>query len=215
MTEPPQHFFEYSEDQWGAIQASLSVFNPSMEEISALRLRLSMRMLTQADIGRVQSHILSARAAIQRLYEAIGDRVGTEGQIEGEIIGDEIGAALERASPHLDELSRLLERRIDADEELAAWSKEQPRKSNNERPLPRRLMQEVADSWSRFGGQIGHGTEYKAFFEAVMKPVLEDQRISQLHGCAWSDGMFRNHVQQLMKARGLPGKRGPKPKNSA
>jgi hypothetical protein len=212
MTEEPQHLFEYSKDQWSVIRTSLGAFNLSEEEMNALRLRLLLRMVPEISIGEAQyqRQPISARDAIRRLYEAIGDRIGSEGQIEGEAIPDGVGLTLERASPHLEELSRLLQREIDVSEKLDAWSKELPRKSNNERSLARRLMREVADSWSRVGGRIGLGKSYRAFFEAVMRPVLEDKRLS--HGSAWSDGMFRNHVQQSMKARGLSGKRGPQSK---
>jgi hypothetical protein len=165
--------------------------------------------VTNADLAKEHRDILRA---IQQLDRYIGSRVDDIDLIDGRAFRDPIVVAFENAKPHLDLIARRIQRQVESNDRQLKSLKSQPRASNNARPFANQLMQFASSTWVTHGGSINHGKGFRRFFEAVVKPVLSDPNIMRIHGCAWSDGMFRNHVTQMMKTSGLPGRRGPKPK---
>ncbi len=219
IEERPEYHFEYTPEQWAAIVESLRMFNLSAAQLAQLKLNLSWSMIpawgdaefreVKADLAKEYRDILRA---IHHLDKSIGSRVQDIDLMDGRAYRDPIAVAFEDAKPHLDRIARLIERQIDADDRWMRGLKSQSRASNNARPFASRLMQFVSSAWLDHGGSISHREDYKRFFEAVIRPVLSDANIMHTQGCAWSDGMFRNHVQRMMKTSGLPGRRGRKPK---
>lgn len=218
--ERPEYHFEYTPEQWAAIVESLRMFDLSAAQLAQLKLKLSWSMIPawgdaefreiKADLTKEYQDILRA---IQHLDKSVGSRIDDIDLMDGRAYRDPIGVAFENAKPHLDRIGRLIERRIELDNRLLKRLEGQPRVSNNARPFANRMMQFVSSVWLSRGGSINHGKDYKRFFEAVVRPVLSDAKIMHAEGCAWSDGMFRNHVQQMMKkTSGSPGRRGRKPK---
>jgi hypothetical protein len=68
--------------------------------------------------------------------------------------------------------------------------------SNNYRPFQDRLLSATAAFWRALGGQVSFRKDYRAFFEAVVRPVVSTPSIRQRHVVGWSAGMFRTHVSK-------------------
>jgi hypothetical protein len=196
-----RYHFKYSAAQIAQIEAALSARLVSSDALKDFQFSLSICInaleLNMTDELRrfFTENAADTIAAIERLYELNSRRIGEE--------QDRIGRALEKALPYLKEVHWLSRREIDS----LAWF-DIPKESNNKRPFPRKLMKRTSDAWRRFGGQVNHGSEYRRFFEAVVRPVMDNSRIQREHGCAWTDGMFRTHVTEYMRHNDIKGARG-------
>lgn len=196
--------FSYTEEQWNDIADSLSALKETSEaDLAQLRMELlwsiNIPLLTDDHIrDGYRENAAAAQDAlrtIRKLVKSIGHRRHNP--------GDDVGRSVQQTLPHLFRIYRSAQADIRRSRAVSAGAR-----APNQKPEVRRLLATIADAWTRLGGTIGHGRAYREFFTACAKPPIESLKMTW--GAFWTDGMFRNHVSELMRMTGQVGTRGRK-----
>jgi hypothetical protein len=194
----------YSDQELAAIRQALPTpvsddcFNNEIEHLLDAILRPAEWRVR--DIARATSSIADEleqeRSIIGRALAVLSARASADfDPHDGQsLVGNR--AAIAEASLHafLDALDR--ERRVNEEYGKALDAMPASTVSNNFRPFQDRLLKATAASWRRMGGSVSFKKEYRAFFDAVVVPVLSSPSIKARHNARLTDGMFRTHVSK-------------------
>jgi hypothetical protein len=182
--------FDYSPAQWQAIVDALAPLSPSPDAVAELRVELLFRInVPELDVAdmRNTTRMLACetKAEIKELDRLLSDRLFERGS-------HRVAALRKLLTKLRDDATRDLS---DVSDRFAAYAKAAGKRGRNARPFANLLMTFVASAWKAFGGgNPSYRSDYRAFFEAGVRPVMENGAIRKVHRCAWTEGMFRAHV---------------------
>jgi hypothetical protein len=192
----------YTEGQLGAIRQAIPApvsddrFNDEIHHfLEAIRQPDEWRVRDVAKAARdVDKELEQDRDAIERALAVLAARANRDSDWHDRrsLVGNRAAIAEAFLHAFLDALDR--ERRVNEDYGTALDAIPAGAVSNNFRPFQDRLLKATATFWQRMGGTINYKKNYRAFFEAVVMPVVSSPSIMRRHGVAWSDGMFHAHV---------------------
>lgn len=85
----------------------------------------------------------------------------------------------------------------------------------NYKPFRDGLFQQTAYAWRSAGGTVNGEKAFCDFFDAVVRPVLNDKTVQEKHRIAWSPNIFRSFIKHWNSIYGIDAARGRPKKNAA
>jgi hypothetical protein len=210
--------FDYSPEQWAAIDKALAALDLPEERIKSAHLNLILASsptkpfsIVKAMPNQIEMHE-EIMASLDRTMQMIGwmddqEYYEDEGRWLPHEMAKHVIAARAALLPiwlHSDRQAKHLRATMD---ELRADAPPEP--GPNFKWYQDKLFRRVAQIWTDRGGSINHGDLYRAFFESAVKPPFFNRQVRDITRCQWSENLFKHHVEKMQRELGIDGTRGP------
>jgi hypothetical protein len=191
--------FRYSDEQLAEIRAALAA--PISETafvrwVEALHMRINSPPIDINDVIALADEFdRQDQSDIKVLADAIA--VLQRREIEANEWGDPFPEVLPAA---LTQYRQSIEARLAESVAARSSSPRLRRRGNAYRHFQSELGICASKFWTAAGGEISYGISYRAFFDAVMKPVLSRSDFKRFYGVEWNARAFSAHVEAARKA---------------